>query len=110
VQGGRRSGKGTWRRRLAIDGRGRHGLGLRMGSNDLIDHGGFDCLNWLRREEGKVGGTAGRGGDCAAAPSQLGSEERMKKGKGKGRLTGGALVSASRGKRNRRGGEVCRRR
>jgi hypothetical protein len=34
----------------------------------------------------------------------LGSEERKKKGKGKGRLTGGAQVSASWGKRKRRGG------
>jgi hypothetical protein len=38
----------------------------------------------------------------------LGSE-RKKKGKGEGRLTGGAQVSASQGKRKRRGGEVGRR-
>jgi hypothetical protein len=61
-------------------------------------------------ERGREGrGTAGRGGDCAAAPGRLGSERKKKKGKGKGRLTGGAEVSASRGKRKRRGGEVGRR-
>jgi hypothetical protein len=59
----------------------------------------------LAAERGREGrGTTGRGGDCAAAPGELGSEERKKKGKGKGRLTGGAQVSASRGKRKRRGG------
>jgi hypothetical protein len=39
VQGGRQSGKGTGGLRLAIDGCGHHGLGLRMGSNGQIDHG-----------------------------------------------------------------------
>jgi hypothetical protein len=33
-----------------------------MESNGLIDHGGFDCLNWLRREEGKVGRWLGAAG------------------------------------------------
>jgi hypothetical protein len=62
-------------------------------------------------ERGRDGrGTAGRGGDCAAAPGRLGSEGKKKKGKGKGRLTGGAQVSAHAGKkRKRRGGEVGRR-
>jgi hypothetical protein len=61
-------------------------------------------------ERGREGrGTAGRGGDCAAAPGQLGSERKKKKGKGKGRLTGGAQVSALAGKKKkkrRRGGSA----
>jgi hypothetical protein len=57
----------------------------------------------LAAERGREGReAAGRGGDCAAAPGQLGSEGRKKKGKGEGRLTGGAQVSASRGKRKKR--------
>jgi hypothetical protein len=56
----------------------------------------------LAAERGREGrGTTGRGGDCAAAPGELGSEERKKKGKGKGRLTGGAQVSASRRKKEK---------
>jgi hypothetical protein len=56
----------------------------------------------MAAERGREGrGTAGRGGDCAAAPVQLGSEGRKKKGKGEGRLTRGAQVSASRGKRKK---------
>jgi hypothetical protein len=39
-------------------------------------------------------GAAGRGEDRTAAPGRLGSEEKKKRGKGKGRLTGGAQVSA----------------
>jgi hypothetical protein len=62
----------------------------------------------LAVERGREGrGTAGRGGDCAAAPGRLGSERKKKKGKGKGRLTGGAQVSALAGKKKkkrRRGG------
>jgi hypothetical protein len=42
------------------------------------------------------------------APGRLGSG-RKKKGKGKGRLTGGTQVSATRGKRKRREGEVGQR-
>jgi hypothetical protein len=63
----------------------------------------------LAAERGREGReAAGRSGDCAAAPGRLGSK-RKKKGKGEGRLTGGAQVSASWGKRKRRGGEVGRR-
>jgi hypothetical protein len=58
--------------------------------------GEFNCLNWQRREEGKVGGgVARRGEDHATASGRLGNGEKKKKGKGKGRLTGGAQVSAS---------------
>jgi hypothetical protein len=50
----------------------------------------------LAAERGKEGRwAAGRGEDRAAAPGRLGSGEKKKKGNGKGRLTGGAQVSAS---------------
>jgi hypothetical protein len=55
----------------------------------------------LAAERGREGReAAGCGGDCVVAPGQLGSE-RKKKGKGEGRLTRGAQVSASRGKRKK---------
>jgi hypothetical protein len=64
----------------------------------------------LAVEKGREGGgAAGRGEDRAAAAGRLGSEEKKKKGKWKGRLTGGPRCQRSRRKRKRRGGEVGRR-
>jgi hypothetical protein len=48
---------------------------------------------------------AGRGGDRAAAPGRLGSGVRKKKGRGGERLTGGAQMLASAGKRKREEGD-----
>jgi hypothetical protein len=48
-----------------------------------MDQGGFNCLNWPRREEGKVEGRPGAA-RIAVAPGRLSGGVRKKKGKGRG--------------------------
>jgi hypothetical protein len=79
-----------------------------MGSNGLIDQGGgVDCLNWLRREEGKVGRRRGAAGIARRRRVSWAVRGGRRNERGKGRLTGGAQASASRRKKKkerRRGG------
>jgi hypothetical protein len=83
--------------KLAIDGRGHHGLGLRKRGNRLNrSRGGFNCLNWPRKEEGKVEGRPG-----AAAPGRLSSGEKKKKGKGRGEADRRGPVVSVRGKKRK---------
>jgi hypothetical protein len=77
-----------------------------MGSNGLIDHGGVDCLNWLRGEERKVGRRPGAAGIVRRRRVGWVARGRRKEREGGDaeRRGPGVSVAGKKKKKRRRGG------